>query len=780
MRQPLSILLITLLFLLSSPATSAAAPAGRQSVGLVLSGGGAKGIAHIGVIQALEENNIPIDYVTGTSMGAIVAGLYAAGYTPQEMMNLILSPEFAYWSTGRIDPTLSYYFNREPESPTMASMPLPHSSAAADSVPASLISGIPMGFAFMDLFAAYTAQCGGDFNKLFVPFRSVASNAVSKRKHVFRGGRFSDAIRCSMSFPIVFQPIAVNDTLLYDGGIYDNFPVDVMREDFAPSIMIGVNVSSSDNQGPQTSIMDQLEQLIIQGQVEPIPHDEGIYMRVDVDQYSLLDFPLAKAIYKIGYNKAMSMMDTIKARVTVRTNPVVLAQRRGAFKSQTPYLRFNRVNVTGGTPSQNEYISYLFKPTSDESDTIGIAKARQAFYRAVSTGKIAALFPQATYNDTTGLFTLDMKASVKGRYKGSIGGYITSSTSSYLYASVGYSSMSFRSIETTLGAWLGQTTMAAAFNGRMYLHTPVPSALGVQGVVSRTKFFENDNVFYTDNAPSFVVNREAFGRLFWSVAAGSFGAVDIGAGYGGEQDSYRLKSSLFNTDSGDRISSRLNLWQAFARFSGSTLDEVSFPRRGMSLQATAMAVSGRSRVQVNKVESVNEDQQWAQVEFAGRFYPSLSSKFTLGLESDIMLSTRKLLPTYAASIASAPGYNPTPSSNNSFHSSFRANSFVAAGIVPVYKVNANISARIGGYLFAPLREICEQPLPLRSIGELSNSKAEYGPWFGNMEILSEAALAWHFPFGTLAGYVNYSTHPGTRWNAGLSLGVFVLPPRFLR
>ena len=85
----------------------------HQSVGLVLSGGGAKGIAHIGAIKALEENNIPIDYVTGTSMGAIVGALYACGYTPEEMMELITSDYFANISTGRIDPSLEYYFTRQ-------------------------------------------------------------------------------------------------------------------------------------------------------------------------------------------------------------------------------------------------------------------------------------------------------------------------------------------------------------------------------------------------------------------------------------------------------------------------------------------------------------------------------------------------------------------------------------------------------------------------------------------------------------------------------------------
>ena len=136
--------------------TPAQASPDSQSVGLVLSGGGSKGIAHIGVIQALEENDIPIDYITGTSMGAIVGGLYAAGYTPDEMMQLLLSKEFGYWSTGQIDPDYIYYFATEPPSPVMLSVPISSKRdsirAAKSAVPASLISPMPMSFAFMDLF----------------------------------------------------------------------------------------------------------------------------------------------------------------------------------------------------------------------------------------------------------------------------------------------------------------------------------------------------------------------------------------------------------------------------------------------------------------------------------------------------------------------------------------------------------------------------------------------------------------------------------------------------
>ncbi len=316
---------------------SHAASRAHQSVGLVLSGG-AKGIAHIGVIQALEDHDIPIDFVAGTSMGAIVGGLYAAGYTPAEMLDLILSKGFASWSTGQIDPNLTYYFLQKPQTPAFASLNINlnkgDSVPGSGLMPASLISPLPMNFAFMDLFAAYTAQCGGDFDRLFVPFRCVTSDVTHKHKVVCRSGMLSDAIRASMSFPAVFAPIKIGGVEMYDGGIYDNFPVDVMREDFAPSIMIGVDVHSEEST-PSGSIVSQLENMIIQNNDYDLPADEGIRIHVDVSRFSLLDFGKAREIYQAGYARAMEMMDSVEGRVTTRIPSDVRRLRRAVFKSAT-------------------------------------------------------------------------------------------------------------------------------------------------------------------------------------------------------------------------------------------------------------------------------------------------------------------------------------------------------------------------------------------------------------------------------------------------------------
>ncbi len=407
-----------------------------QAVGLVLSGGGAKGIAHIGVIQALEDNDIPIDYIVGTSMGAVVGGMYAAGYTPAEMMDLIKSKGFAYWSTGKIDPALTYYFDRDEPTPALVQFNLGADSTKVKSIlPTSLINPLPMSFAFMDLFAAYTAQCGGNFNRLFVPLRTVTSDVYSKRKLVLSHGSLGDAIRASMSFPLVFRPIEIDSVLVYDGGIYDNYPFNVMRTDFAPDIMIGSNVSGPDNKPKSNDVMQQLEDMIIQNNDYSMPPEWGVSMNVPVRMFGILDFDKADIIYSIGYRTAMEMMDSIKSRVTARVPEMTRRLRRQVFKSQTPYVRFDSVSVTGGTRSQDDYLEYLF--THHRADTFGLERARDSYYRAITPGKIENLVPHAIVNDSTGLFTLRMKATLKDNFKLGFGGYISSSTSSMLFLSAG-------------------------------------------------------------------------------------------------------------------------------------------------------------------------------------------------------------------------------------------------------------------------------------------------------------------------------------------------------
>jgi len=752
------------------PALRVAAQESHQSVGLVLSGGGAKGIAHIGAIKALEENDIPIDYITGTSMGAIVGALYAIGYTPEEMMAFITSPYFGYMSTGTIDPEYTYYFSAEQPSPQLFSMQLGKSDSTKTKKiynPQSLISPTPMQFGFMEIFSANTAQCGGNFDKLFVPLRTVSSNMTKRCKHVFSHGDLADAVRASMSFPLVFQAVKINGDIYYDGGIFDNFPVDVMRKEFAPSVMLGFDVSAP-SEGPPNSYMDQLDMLVTEPQSYDLPEEEGVKVRIKLSEFSLLDFGAAQQIYQKGYDRTMEMMDSIKARVHTRISSDVRQMRRDVFRMGTPALRFSDVAVEGGGPKQNEYVKHLFLP-DNENDTISLDQAKLAFYRALASDKLSMLTPSAQPVDSTGLFNLKLDIAVKKKMSVGAGAFITSSNNSFLYLRAGYSSMSFSSVNTDLEAWIGQSYMAGALRGSIDLPTELSSAFRFTAVASRQRYHENEKFFFKDNEPSFVINHEYFGRLGWAFAAGRKASAEVGVGGGRVYNSFYRNSSEDSYKAG-RDNIGINLAQAYIAYNSSTVNDYNYPTSGYERHGALTALTGKSHF-YNAVADTRSShkEQWIQLHWRERDYFDLSKHFTLGVEGEAVASTRHLLQSYYASITTAPAFTPTPASNNVFDPGLRANSFVAASVVPVYKYNSTLSARLTMSGFVPARAIVETP----------GGFARYGNWFGTAHFFGEFALTCKLPIATLSAYCNYSSSHH-HFNAGISLGFYILAPKFIQ
>lgn len=300
----------------------------RPKIGLVLSGGGAKGASHIGVLRFLKEMDIPVDYVVGTSMGSIMGAMYAIGYTPEEMQKIILDADWTYYMTDEVERSRMSYREkmRADQFPVKLSFgkeeikdPLSlakireevesnHKDAFTGLIPSGVISGNNILTLFNTVCMGYTEEM--DFSKLPIPFACVSTNIIDGTENVHRNGKLPEAIRASMAIPGVFSPVYTESKVLVDGGIRNNFPADLVRE-MGADIIIGVNLAIEKEKNPEKlrSVVAQMRQLlkIITGNNLSENNELcDILVTPDVSAYTSLDFNTKDLtdIIEIGYNEA--------------------------------------------------------------------------------------------------------------------------------------------------------------------------------------------------------------------------------------------------------------------------------------------------------------------------------------------------------------------------------------------------------------------------------------------------------------------------------------------
>lgn len=301
------------------------AAAGRPKVGLVLGGGGAKGAAHIGVIKYMEELGIPVDYVTGTSIGSIIGGMYSVGYSADELAVLIRDMDWKMYMSNSVERKWVPIGAREHKDTYIFSVPFgagDFKSRAKNVFLSSLPSGFIEGSSLTNLFGSLClGYCDSmSFDQLPIPFACVATDIATGDSVVLRSGSLPLAIRSSMAIPGVFSPVFQNGRVLADGGLIDNFPSDVCKQ-MGADIIIGVDIS--DKMATSESELKSLPQQLLQYStiamnalgLEKQKELCDVYIHPDVEGYSALSF-YAEAIDTLirrGYEIAQQHRDELLA-----------------------------------------------------------------------------------------------------------------------------------------------------------------------------------------------------------------------------------------------------------------------------------------------------------------------------------------------------------------------------------------------------------------------------------------------------------------------------------
>ena len=738
-----------------------------QKVGLVLSGGGAKGMTHIGIIRALEENNIPIDYIAGTSMGAIVGSLYAMGYSPDDMEALLRSPDFKRWYSGQVEPQYEYYFKKGRPTPEFLNIRFAfRDSLRAKSLrlPTSMVNPIQMNLVFVELFARSTAACHGNFDDLFVPFRCIASDVYNKKPLVMRNGDLGDAVRASMSFPFVFKPIEIDSILAYDGGIYNNFPTDVMREDFHPDVIIGSVVAANPSKPNENDLMSQIENMVMQKTDYSIPDSLGIVMTFKYDDVSLLDFDRLDELHDIGYNRTMSIMDSIKNRIHRRVNADNVRLRRMVYRSNLPQFRFRDIYIEGANAQQQAYIKKEFH--DDPHEVFTYEDLKRGYFRLLADNMISEIIPHAVYDPQTDLYSLRLKVKMEDNFSVRIGGSVSTTSSNQIYLGVGYQNLNYYSKEVTIDGQIGKIYNNAQFMARFDLPTRVPTSYRLIGSISTFDYYKKDKLFSRHDIPSFNSKDERFLKLMVSLPFLANKRAEFSFGIGKLEDNY-FQSNVIDFEKDRSDQSMYRLLGGAIGFYGSTLNARQYATKGYYEKLIAQIFTGKEKfIPGNSPETATwkERQSWLQISYMKEAYHTMSPKFTLGWMAEAVYSSKNFSENYTATMMQACDFSPTPHSELMYNEAFRANQYIAAGIKPIYVLNDMFQVRTEFYGFVPIFPIKKN----------SFNKAYYGKVFSRFEYLGELSVVCHLPFGAISAYVNHYSSPRKEWNVGITLGLSLI------
>lgn len=722
-------------------------PGFAQKVGLVLSGGGAKGLAHIGVIRALEENNIPIDYITGTSMGAIIGGLYVAGYSPDEMEILIKSEDFKLWSKGIIPPRYVYYFKKLDDNPSFIDLDFARKEDKMRiSLPTNLIPTGQLDFAFMELFSPANAVADNNFDRLFVPFRCVATDIYRNTPVIFSKGDLGLAIRASMTVPLFFKPVEIDSVLLFDGGLVNNFPYDIMHQDFKPDIIIGSAIEFKDRKPEKDDVKLQIWNMMVRKTNYSIPDSLGITIKSQVDQFSFLGFDKLSEIEKAGYEATMAKMETIKSRISKRSNPDQLTRKREEFRSKSPAMIFNNIQVSGVDGSQRYYVIQSIR---HKSKTFNLEQLREEYFKILADDKIKSLLPTASYNNSTGYYDLQLTAEQQKPIAVGGGGYFSLSDVNQGYIGVDYRLFNNLPITIQSNVHIGKFYSSFLLGSRFNFTTKQPFSVDLYFIKSRFDFYSGSTeLLFEDKRPHYVIRNENNIQFDVSFPAKTTSKWEAGINFLNQSNDYYQTTKYTKNDEPDETT--FTAGNLHARFEEKAFNKKQYPTEGKMFMFEAIYMFGTEKEEPGSTSLINRpyrnEHEYLQLELTYERYFKPLKWLILGIETDSYFSTKKLFNNYTSTLISAKSFAPTVNSTIRYLPGFRANNYVAGGLKAIIPLSESTHIRLEGYYFQPFKEI---------LSGVNNQPYYNDKLFTSNEFLGCGGLVVHTPFGPASILLNY-------------------------
>ena len=548
----------------------------RPKVGLVLSGGGAKGVAHIKVIQVLEEAGMPIDYIAGTSMGAIMGGLYSIGYTSHELDSMVRTQDWMALISDRVARDDKRYHERESADTYIISVSmsldrkfaLPSGATAGQNV-LNLLNEMTIGYHDKDI----------DFNEMPIPFACVAYDMVKGDEYVFHSGNLPTAIRASMSIPGAFAPVLLDSMVLVDGGIYNNFPVDVVKK-MGADIVIGVDLTAGIPEYEEINsifgMVDQIANIIGREKYKNNRSNVDLYINPKVKPYTSASFT-AEAVDTLlvrGETAAREKWDEIlelKSRICGADYVYEKIQRSRMLDADS--ISVGKITFTGLTVNEEPLIRYSLGLEENTQVT------KQGLNNAIERLRGSGAFSYVTYTlDSKPPY--DMVISVNEKQEGVVNLGFRFDTEEMASILLG-TTLNFRGL---MGPRLDATIR---LNENPYIKLDFNSSRWFLGRVGASYMFKYNKFTFYDHGKD--PTRITFGQhkvdLFFNNANPDKFSVNVGVQY----EYFNYQSFLWSTDPADMaVIKPKGFINYFATGHFENMDDYYYPTKGYRINTQLM------------------------------------------------------------------------------------------------------------------------------------------------------------------------------------------------
>lgn len=757
------------------------AAAGAQEVGLVLSGGGAKGLSHIGVIKALEENNIPIDYICGTSMGSIVGGLYAIGMTPEEMIYLFNSKEFKAWYKGAAESGYEFPLLKKDKKPEFASVTFSKKRGKGEkgwkvNLPTSLVSPYPMDLAVTQIFAAANGAAKGNFDSLMIPFFCVAADIVKKSEYVAKSGDLGSAIRASMTYPFYFKPIVIDSTLLFDGGFYNNFPWELMLKYYSPDVLIGSKCVRGEYKLPEDdNIVAQIETMLTTSTDYEIPDDKGVVIKKVYD-YGLMDFDKVNEIALEGYQAALEYIPELKKRIKREMSDSELYRKRLEFRKKWVALNFDSVAIEGNvTEGQKELITNVIRGRKSSRDSLfSFFDMKKGYYQLVAMGGLNTIYPSSVMTSDSS-YLLKLRVSERSPLKFSIGGNISSSVLNQGYVGLTYSKFDRSSWTAGVDLHIGRYYSGGILSFRHNFLIDPLAYYEITAVGHQYNYFSATNSFFsTSQIQSSVQESETYVTASIATPASFMNNLLVKFNFTGGYTGYRYFTSetYSNYDRADNTNLRYVSPQLVLE--RNTTNYLMYPTSGKRQSLSVKYIYGMQKHipgSTSNTEFVvtGKPVQDMRFRFISESYYSIAKWMDLGVYVDLALGSEVDFGNYKSALMFRPSFRPFPHAKTMVLDNYRAASFLGVTVNPVFKITPTILLHTSFGYFQPYKKLVEK----------SKGSYEYSSPFPRGGFVGNASAVWQSPIGPVSFSVSYYEQSEIKWFPQFNIGFLLFKDRFL-